>query len=662
MNSSRVHYFKLAVLAWLLAGTVTLSAQRVAPLLRKGKEAVENTDYYTAIHYYQQALAIRPAATTRYALAEAARAFQAYDMAVEHYEALGQTAAGQQFPLLDLGLGLSYQSRGEYAEALGALQRYISSGKGTAIQRQTAETAILGCQWALEQPDSSHWQITRLPRRINSPYGEFGAYRAGDTLYYSSYRFEKEDDDYRPVRKVSKVLYSKDDRRGRTLRRDFNVDTAHTAHTTISTNGQQLYFTRCQFTSAAEISCKLCVRKKDRRRRWSTKYEVLPSPVNLSNFTATQPAIRWDSTDQQEYLLFVSDRPGGVGGFDIWEVPIPKGRDKWVEPKPLTNVNTTANEVTPFYEAEERMLYFASDRQPGFGGYDLWKQELTEEPIKGDASNLGIDVNSSYDDTYPFWTADEERVYFSSNRPGATYLDRLAKTCCPDIFRAKNVPPIESVPIDSTDTAPTPPLANTTTILPPPPPVMPTTLEEFLPLTLFFDNDRPDPRTRTSTTRLDYGETYFDYIDRETDYYTAWDEENEGEQEEISGFFEEEVELGFEHLERFSEILLQQLELDRQPQIEIFLKGYTSPRAKGDYNKLLGKRRVSAVRNHFERWRGGILQQFIKRGQLIISEVSFGETRASAGVQDERGGERNSVYSAAAARERRVEIVEIKQQ
>ena len=115
---------------------------------------------------------------------------------------------------------------------------------------------------------------------------------------------------------------------------------------------------------------------------------------------------------------------------------------------------------------------------------------------------------------------------------------------------------------------------------------------------------------------------------------------------------------GYERLELFSTILLENLEAEQT--VEIFLKGYTSPRAQGDYNLLLGKRRVSAVRNHFQTWRSGILMDYLENGQLIISEVSFGETKAAASARDERAGERLSIYSPEAARERRVEIVEIK--
>ena len=192
--------------------------------------------------------------------------------------------------------------------------------------------------------------------------------------------------------------------------------------------------------------------------------------------------------------------------------------------------------------------------------------------------------------------------------------------------------------------------------LPPPPPVL-RTLEDFLPLTLFYDNDQPDPRTRRAVTKRTYEDTYFDYLRREDEYYEEY-AENQSEQDALAQFFEDEVAEGYERLELFSTILLEQLEAGQQ--VEIFLKGYTSPRAQGDYNLLLGKRRVSAVRNHFENWRTGTLVEYLDSGQLIISEVSFGETKAAASAQDERAGERLSIYSPEAARERRVEIVEIK--
>ena len=123
-------------------------------------------------------------------------------------------------------------------------------------------------------------------------------------------------------------------------------------------------------------------------------------------------------------------------------------------------------------------------------------------------------------------------------------------------------------------------------------------------------------------------------------------------------FFDNKVQKGYDHLFLFSNILLKRL--NDGDQVEIFLKGFTSPRAKTDYNLYLSKRRISCVRNHFKTYADGIFQTYLKSGQLIISEKPFGETTASQGISDDLDDQRNSIYSVEASVERRVEIVEIK--
>ncbi|MGH1437454.1 MAG: tetratricopeptide repeat protein [Lewinella sp.] len=647
--------FKGLLLVVLLLVTSIGEAQRPAALLRKGDQAMAQEDYYTALHYFRQALERKPAPDIRFRLAESALAFQAFEAAEEHYLEITESTAIQQYPTAWLGLGLAYQSQGKYSDAINALNTFIATGKGSTQQQEKARTALLSSSWAEAQTLEEEWTLDRLPRRINSPYGEFGAWKSGDTLFYTSYRYEKEDDKYEPARKISKVMFSRDDRRGRVMSRGFNEDTIHTAHTALSRDKQLMFFNRCQFTEGAAISCQLYTRERDRRGRWERGFSALPAAINTPRATATQPTLMWDSIAQQEYLLFVSKRPGGSGDFDLWQVALPNDDGKWGEPSPIAALNTAYGEVSPQFHEASQTLYFSTNRPPGFGGYDLVKVPYLGNDEWGAVENLGLGINSSYDDTYPFFTKPEV-AYFSSNRPGGRYLDPDTKNCCPDIFKAKLVPPPPSDPVDTNAIVRIDPIK--------PEPTIPTrpifrNLEDFLPLTLFYDNDHPNPRTRKSVTDLNYSETYFNYLKREDAYYEQY-AENEEEQDAVALFFEKEVVEGYERLDLFSTILLEQLEAEQE--VEIFLKGYTSPRAKGDYNLLLGKRRVSAVRNHFQNWRAGVLLPYLESGQLVISEVSFGETKAAASAQDERAGERLSIYSPAAARERRVEIVEVKQQ
>jgi outer membrane protein OmpA-like peptidoglycan-associated protein len=99
--------------------------------------------------------------------------------------------------------------------------------------------------------------------------------------------------------------------------------------------------------------------------------------------------------------------------------------------------------------------------------------------------------------------------------------------------------------------------------------------------------------------------------------------------------------------------------LEEGHEIDIFLKGYASPRAKTDYNQLLSSRRVTSVRNEFDRYSGQVFHDYISGGEFQIKEIPFGESKASSDVSDDLLDTRNSVYSLKAAYERRVEILEI---
>ncbi len=103
------------------------------------------------------------------------------------------------------------------------------------------------------------------------------------------------------------------------------------------------------------------------------------------------------------------------------------------------------------------------------------------------------------------------------------------------------------------------------------------------------------------------------------------------------------------------------MRLKNNEEVEVIIKGFTSPRAQSDYNVNLGKRRISSVRNQFEKYADGVLKPYIDSGKLRITEASFGETTARAGISDNLDDERNSGYHPDASRERRVEIVEIRE-
>lgn len=194
-------------------------------------------------------------------------------------------------------------------------------------------------------------------------------------------------------------------------------------------------------------------------------------------------------------------------------------------------------------------------------------------------------------------------------------------------------------------------------------PVSKVTLDGYLPLPLYFDNDQPDSNTRNTTTQKTYGQSFDAYYARKSTFKNEYgkgltSDEKYSTDTEIEQFFENQVRTGKETLDQFTTQLLRFLEQGES--VEIKVKGFASPRAKSDYNKALTKRRISSVRNHFQRWNDGALMKYINNQQLTLTEVPFGENSASSGVSDNLSDRKNSIYSTSASKERRVEIIEIR--
>jgi len=152
---------------------------------------------------------------------------------------------------------------------------------------------------------------------------------------------------------------------------------------------------------------------------WSNP-ENVGAPVN-SPFNEQHPALSPDGLS----LYFVSDRPGGVGGFDVWAAHRTDIASPWQEPIDVQPLNSGASEFAPAFDPSGHLLFFGSERAGGCGGRDLWvsfrrdkHDDLGWEP----PTNLGCVVNSpGFDDGPTFFEDDATgtgTLYFISNRPG----------------------------------------------------------------------------------------------------------------------------------------------------------------------------------------------------------------------------------------------------
>lgn len=121
------------------------------------------------------------------------------------------------------------------------------------------------------------------------------------------------------------------------------------------------------------------------------------------------------SADNRE-LFFVSDRPGGYGGLDIWVAKFEQGL--WQMPRNLgPQINTPGDETAPYLHADGRTIYFASTGHPGLGGSDLFtSRRETADTLWSAPQHLGMPINSTFDEASMTVSPDGKQVLFASNR------------------------------------------------------------------------------------------------------------------------------------------------------------------------------------------------------------------------------------------------------
>lgn len=687
-----LHHLRVIIAICLLP--FALHSQSAKAYFRAGEKSFAQKDFGAAANYFQTVLANDAEnLAARWHYAESMTQLYAYPEAEKAYLKIAAAKNGREkFPLLDLRLGEVRRLQGKYAEAAADFEKFLAEKPADAstADLEKAQNGLENCQFAQKLTAAPpKLTVTHLGKEVNSPFSDFAPVVRGDTLFFSSYKFDKKGDRSQPKGKLTRMQMSLKNGRARDIGRNFPVlDSVHVANGALTRDGHFFFFTECKNLNANDIRCELYLTVKTKRGTWS-KPQRLPDGVNAKNATTTHPSIGFDSVSRRQVLWFASDRPSGLGKLDLWSVPLDSAwfcpcitdkfggkKDpplpKFEEPKNAAALNSSENDATPFFHAPTQTLFFSSDGRPGMGGYDLFSaKKLPADGQFSEPENLGAGFNSSYNDLYPALRTDGRSGYFASNRPGVYYLDETSKACCHDIFSFQIPPPEPQKPPGGeqplagkpTDPLPTKPALPTEPAPTPPLKFDPPKLADFVGLPLYFDNDEPDKRTRRTTTKKTYEETVQAYLEREETYREQFaaglsGEKKDGAEAAIEAWFEAEVRRGYDRLFQLTDLIYSRLQADES--VEVIIKGFTSPRAQTDYNLNLGKRRISSVRNHFEAYSDGVLRPFIQSGKFKISEASFGETTVRAGISDDLADERNSVYHPDAARERRVEIVEIR--
>jgi len=171
---------------------------------------------------------------------------------------------------------------------------------------------------------------------------------------------------------------------------------------------QLLFYTVCN--QGGYGSCDLFYSEMS-NEKWGER-KNMGEVINSPQWDA-QPSVSGDGNK----IVFSSARPGGMGGKDLWMTQ--KVNGAWTKPVNLgPTINTKLDEEAPFIHYDGVTLYFASNGHPGYGQHDIFMSRLSDDASWGKPENLGKGVNTSQDDVGFYVDASAQKAYFASAREG----------------------------------------------------------------------------------------------------------------------------------------------------------------------------------------------------------------------------------------------------
>ena len=446
------------------AYTHTPSKQRVL----KGQRAMKVADCYRRIHFttkaitaYQNAIRYKQddSLTHLYmgqlhmrngSYKEAAKHFQmaidSLSMVYHNSKESGNTGDSEQ------------RSDKENAQFLNSIDNYIS----------LAKTGLKAAQQAPDwKKEGSDYTIKRMDL-FNSRRAEYSPMLSGDEdeqLYFTSTRNQAQGDEYSGITgaKNADIFLSQKDDKGKwskpqTIDSELN-STMDEGACCFSPDGKSMYLTICKTDPNYPRYATIAVSNRS-DASWSKPTELTLSKDTLSSFA--HPAVSPDG----QWLYFVSDMPGGLGGFDIWRCQI-HGNEVGSLENLGEPVNTPGDEMFPTFRPNGD-LYFSSDGHPGLGGLDIFiakskdkdlftttettKTTLSasgggalasgEEKKLSELSELsykiehpGFPLNSQGDDFGMTFEGKRNQGYFCSNRGDTRGYDHIYSFFNPEIVQ-----------------------------------------------------------------------------------------------------------------------------------------------------------------------------------------------------------------------------------
>ena len=419
-----------------IVATLLLASCGADQAMKKGDKFYAVGEYYDAAAQYRKAYTQTPnkerelKGQRAMKMAECYRRILLTNKAITAYN--NAVRYKQDDSLTHFYLGQLHLKNGNYKEAARQFQTAMDSLPQSDPHWQLAKTGLHSAQMVPQWKKETSPYTVKRENQFNSRRAEFSPMLAGDDneqLFFTSTRNQAQGDEYSGITgsKAADIFMAQKDDKGKWGKPqaiDSELNSAFDEGVCcFSPDGRTMYLTQCK-TDANYPRFATIVASSRSDATWSKPTEITISKDTLTSFA--HPAVSPDG----EWLYFVSDMPGGLGGYDIWRCRLFGNNEVGTIENLGPLVNTAGDEKFPAFRPNGD-FYFSSDGHPGMGGLDIYI-------LKKGARNLEHPVaplNSQGDDFGMTFEGRYNRGYFSSNRGDTRGYDHIYSFYNPEIVQ-----------------------------------------------------------------------------------------------------------------------------------------------------------------------------------------------------------------------------------
>lgn len=417
---SVIKIYSLCLILVLSFSAFTQTVEKDKKATKRADKKYEMGEYYKAIKLYEKIIKKKGDKVAKITRAEVAfKMAESYNIINEPKKAESQYKRAIRYGYPDPKAIIKYadvlKMNNSFDEAIMQYEEYRKLKPEDSLGGDGVRSCMLAKEW-IENP--SRYEIEEF-KEVNSKYSDFCATfdprKEYQDVYFTSTR---EGAHEKMVNDISGQYFSdlfviKLDRKGKWSEPeplDTIINSIYDDGTPcINQKGNEMYFTRCRREKKKDIGCQIYLTRKS-GGYWdqATKVDVIPNNDNDS-ISVAHPSISAD----ENTLYFVSAMKGGYGGKDLWKVD--KEGGAWGKPVNLgPEINSEFDEMYPFIR-EDGILYFSSDRYPSMGGLDIFKAEKDSNNAWV-VENMQYPINSVADDFGISFQGKAEKGAFSSSR------------------------------------------------------------------------------------------------------------------------------------------------------------------------------------------------------------------------------------------------------